>query len=62
VRRAAGSGRAGAADDDWIVELARRRGLEARQAFAAEAARARTRDDLLALARRLHRWTREMTT
>jgi hypothetical protein len=62
VRRAAGSGRAGAADDAWMEELARRRGLEAPAMFAAEAARIRTREELLALARRLHRWTREMTT
>jgi hypothetical protein len=62
VRRAAGGGRAGATDDDWLGELAQRRGLEGPETFADEAARIRTRDDLLALARRLHRWTREMTT
>jgi len=62
VRRAAGTARAGAADDGWMNDLARRRGLEPPATLYAEAARVRTRDDLLALARRLHRWTREMTT
>lgn len=62
VRRAAGIARAGETDEVRLKELAQRRGLETPDAFAAEAARVRTRDDLLALARRLHRWTREMTT
>jgi len=62
VRRAAGIGRPGETDETRLEELAQRRGLETPGVFAAEAARVRTRDDLLALARRLHRWTREMTT
>jgi hypothetical protein len=62
VRRAVGGAHAGSeADDDrWLGELAARRGLERPEDLAAEAERARTRDDVLALARKLYRWKGEM--
>lgn len=47
--------------ETWLTALAERRGLETPQALAAEAARAKTRDEALALGRKLYRWTREMT-
>jgi hypothetical protein len=57
--------RAGGADplnpDAWLAALARRRGLEEPEALAAEAARAKSRDDALAIGRKLYRWRREMT-
>lgn len=52
---------AGHTDGQWLDELARRRGLAAPDDLAAEAARAKTRDDLLAVARKLHDWRGEMT-
>jgi hypothetical protein len=48
-------------DERWLSDLARLRGVEAPDALAAEAARAKTRDDLLAVARKLHAWRLEMT-
>ena len=59
VAQAAG-GRAHA-DDRWLADLARVRGVDSPEALAAEAARAKGRDDLLALARKLYRWRVEMT-
>jgi hypothetical protein len=57
--------RAGGADplnpEAWLTALARRRGLEEPEALAAEAARAKSRDDALAIGRKLYRWKREMT-
>jgi hypothetical protein len=57
--------RAGGADplnpDAWLAALARRRGLEEPEALAAEAAGAKSRDDALAIGRKLYRWRREMT-
>ena len=62
VRRAVGAAATGseAQADLWLGELAARRGLESPQDLAAEAARARSRDEVLALARKLHRWRGEM--
>lgn len=62
VRREARGGR-GATDseaDRWLARLAARHGLESPDELAAEASQARTRDDLLALARKLYRWRGEM--
>jgi hypothetical protein len=63
VARAAGGGRvlAEADNDAWLAELARRRDQAAPDELAAEAARARSPDDLLALGQKLYRWRREMT-
>ncbi|MDB5474610.1 MAG: hypothetical protein JWP49_121 [Phenylobacterium sp.] len=62
VRRAAGGAHAAseAEDDRWLGDLAERRGLERPEQLTAEAERARTRDDVLALARKLYRWRGEM--
>ena len=59
VVRAAGSD--GADAELRLEALARRRGLEPPDVLAAEAARATTPDDVLALGRKLYRWRREMT-
>jgi hypothetical protein len=45
----------------WLDELARRRGQPAPAEMAAEAEAARTRDDLMAVARKLYDWRGEMT-
>lgn len=58
VARAAG-GHAGQAH--WLDDLARRRGVASPAELAAEAETAKTRDDLLAVARRLYDWRGEMT-
>lgn len=52
---------AGHASDDWLEDLAARRGALSPATLAAEAAEAKTRDDLLAVARKLHDWRGEMT-
>ena len=57
VARAAGAH----AEQGWLDELARRRGVAAPGELAAEAEQARTRDDLLAVARKLYDWRGEMT-
>lgn len=57
VMRAAG-GHAG--EEHWLDDLARRRGASAPGELAAEAERARTRDDLSAVARKLYEWRGEM--
>lgn len=49
------------AEPGWLDELARRRGLAAPDELAAEAEAAKTRDDLLAVARKLYDWRGEMT-
>jgi len=46
---------------DWLARAAERRGLEDPQLLADEAAKARTRDDLIKTARTLYRWRLEMT-
>jgi hypothetical protein len=51
----------GRADPDWIADLARRRGAADPAELAAEAEKTKTRDDLLAVARKLHDWRGEMT-
>jgi len=57
VARAAG----GHAEQGWLDDLARRRGAAAPGELAAEAEQAKTRDDLLAVARKLFEWRGEMT-
>ena len=52
---------AGHADGQWLDDLARRRGAATPDDLAAEAGKAKTRDDLLAIARKLHDWRGEMT-
>lgn len=56
VARASGHAR-----EDWLEDLARRRGVTAPGVLAAEAETAKTRDDLLAVARKLYVWRGEMT-
>jgi len=51
----------GVADETALESLAARRGAGSPAALAREADAARTRDDLLAVARRLHDWKAEMT-
>lgn len=48
-------------DARWLAQLAHRRHAEDPEALEAEAERARSRDDLLAVARKLYRWRLEMT-
>src|SRR5262249_32653429 len=57
VLRAAG----GHAQEEWLDDLARRRGAAAPGELADEAARAKTRDELLAVAKKLYEWRGEMT-
>ena len=52
---------AGHTGGQWLDELARRRGAASPDDLAAEAATAKTRDDLMAIARKLHDWRGEMT-
>jgi len=58
VARAAGGH---TAQEHWLDDLARRRGATAPGELAAEAETARTRDDLMAVARKLYEWRGEMT-
>ena len=58
VARAAGGH---AAQQHWLDDLAARRGATAPGDLAAEAEKARTRDDLMAVARKLYDWRGEMT-
>ena len=51
---------AGHTGSQWLDELARHRGAASPDDLAAEAGKARTRDDLLAIARKLHDWRGEM--
>jgi hypothetical protein len=51
----------GGHDQSWLEELARRRGALSPTELAAEAGKAKTRDDLLAVARKLYIWKSEMT-
>lgn len=48
-------------EDRWLDDLAQRRGAAAPAELAAEAETAKTRDDLLAVARRIYEWRGEMT-
>jgi hypothetical protein len=57
VLKAAG----GHTQDEWLDELARRRGATAPSELEAEARQARTRDDLLEVARKLYAWRGDMT-
>ncbi len=52
---------AGHSGEHWLDELARRRGVAAPDDLAAEAGKTKTRDDLLAIARKLYDWRGEMT-
>jgi hypothetical protein len=64
IAKAAGGDRAGAhADRDaWFDRIARLKGVKASRAdLVAEAANATTRNDLLAVARKLYQWKSEMT-
>jgi len=58
VTRAAGGH---AAEEHWLDHLAARRGATPPGELAAEADKAATRDDLLAIARKLYDWRGEMT-
>ncbi|RAK64783.1 hypothetical protein [Phenylobacterium kunshanense] len=49
------------AEEGWLDELAARRGVSSPAELAAEADAAANRDDLLAVARKLHEWRGEMT-
>ena len=60
VARSAGAAR-GADADRWLADLARRREAEAPETLTAAAQRARTRDDLLAIGRKLYAWRLEIT-
>jgi hypothetical protein len=63
ARRAGGAARAGAAEetDRWLADIARLRGADPPERLSAEAARAKSRDDLIAVGRRLYSWRLEMT-
>lgn len=50
-----------ASEEHWLEHLAERRGAAAPGELAAEAETAKTRDDLLAVARKLYDWRGEMT-
>ncbi|HEY2751241.1 DUF4350 domain-containing protein [Phenylobacterium sp.] len=52
---------AGRDNDRWLAELARRRGAAAPDTLMAQAERAKTPDDLLAVGRRLYHWRLEIT-
>lgn len=58
VARAAGGH---TAEEHWLDDLARRRGMTAPSELAAEAETAKTRDDLMAVAKKLYDWRGEMT-
>ena len=58
VARAAGGH---TAQEHWLDDLARRRSATAPGELAAEAAKAKTSDELMAVARRLYDWRGEMT-
>jgi hypothetical protein len=58
VTRAAGGH---TAEEHWLEHLAERRGMTPPSELAAEAEQAKTRDDLLAVARKLYDWRGEMT-
>ena len=49
------------AEEHWLEHLAERRGATAPGELAAEAEQAKTRDDLLEVARKLYDWRGEMT-
>lgn len=63
VARAAGGERTAAAGDPqaWLARLARHRGAADPSELMAQAERARTRSDLLAVGRRLYNWRSEIT-
>jgi hypothetical protein len=64
IGRRAGGGHGSVAGDDaehWLADLARLRNADPPEVLAAEAERAASRDDLLAIGRRLYSWRLEMT-
>ena len=64
VGKVAGGGHRTAAGDDserWLAELARQRGAAAPADLTAQAERANTPDDLLAVGRALYHWRLEIT-
>jgi hypothetical protein len=60
-QRAGGRTGAGEDTDQWLAELARLRGAALPGELTAQAGRAQSRDDLLAVGRRLYSWRLEMT-
>ncbi len=60
VGRAAGGRAQGAETDRWLAELARSHGAAAPDDLEAEAGRAKTRDDLLAIGRKTYLWRLEI--
>lgn len=48
-------------DETWLADLARLRGVEAPDVLTTEADKAKTRDELIAVAQKLHAWRLEMT-
>ncbi|MBS0360091.1 MAG: hypothetical protein JSR98_01820 [Proteobacteria bacterium] len=60
VARSAGAAR-GVDAERWLADLARRREAEAPETLTAAAQGARTRDDLLAIGRKLYAWRLEIT-
>ena len=61
VLKSVGVAPGGADDDDWLARTAERRGLADPQILSSEAARVKTRDELMAIAHELYRWRLEMT-
>ena len=61
LRASGGAHLTGEHADDWLARAAARRGLDDPRDLAAEAARAKTNDELTAVAGKLHRWRLEMT-
>jgi len=63
ARRAGGTARAATAGetDRWLADLARLRAADPPEMLSAQAARAESRDDLIAVGRRLYSWRLEMT-
>ncbi len=64
IRRFVGAGdraATGVENDRWLADLASQRGAQAPEDLTREAERAQTRDDLLAVGRRLYLWRLEIT-
>jgi len=61
LKASGGAHLAGEHADEWLARAAARRGLDDPRDLAAEAARVKTNDELIAVAAKLHRWRLEMT-
>jgi len=63
ARRAGGAARAASGEeaDRWLADLARLRSADPPEMLTAQADRAASRDDLIAVGRRLYSWRLEMT-